>query len=349
MTTDKRGKFFQVDMNKFDKVCNLGLYPAIAYITIACGVQRGTDISTWSVNAVEKWAGIGRPRAKRAIDELKRRHMIVAASYTVGRRTHKAWQLPTSKEPDWAYLPNTFITSATTETAPIERLRKLGSIESIRMIIQIYHLQDLPASGGLDWSFVHGYYERELITERGRFRIYGWNHKGWRAPKESSLRAQFGQLTNLTNQQFFDTITALVDLGLVEWVRMLIERQDPDAEIVFPCADIGSGTEIERELYLTAHETAEAMIGDNGQKYQLDSFDVVAPIPDDLPDVAAINVLRTRYRAHTARQFAWGAELHKYDTLIDDLREIASRAEAGTALMPKAQNSANVQLQGYSR
>lgn len=349
MTTDKRGKFFQLDMNKFEKACDLGLYPAIAYLTIACGVQRGTDLSTWSVNALEKWAGIGRPRAKRAIDEMKRRNIIAEATFNVGARTHKAWRLPVSTEPDWVYLPNTFIKSAATEVAPIERLRKMGSIEAIRMIIQIYHLQDLPANGGLDWSYVHGFYERELITERGRFRIYGWTLKGHTAPTKSSLRKQFGALTKSTNQQFFDTITALVDLGLVEWVRLLVEREDPDAEIVFPCTDIGSGTEIERELKDTAYDTAEAMIGESGHLHRLVSFDIVAPVPDNLPDVAAVDVLRTRYRAHTSRQFAWGAELHKYDALIKDYREIASRAHAGETLMPKAQKSAIVQLQRYSR
>ena len=65
-----RGGFFAVDRRAWEKVCDLGLNPMVAYLVLARGTGADQRTTAWSVNAVEAYTGIGRPRAKGAIDAL---------------------------------------------------------------------------------------------------------------------------------------------------------------------------------------------------------------------------------------------------------------------------------------
>ena len=71
----KAGEFFVVDRRTFMAACALGLNPAIAYLTIARGAgSRRT--SAWSVDAIERYTGISRPKAKIAVSTLIENHII---------------------------------------------------------------------------------------------------------------------------------------------------------------------------------------------------------------------------------------------------------------------------------
>jgi hypothetical protein len=63
------GEFFVIDRRAFAAASKLGLNPAVAYLTIARGAgSRPT--SQWSVNAIERYTGMGRPKANLAIKSL---------------------------------------------------------------------------------------------------------------------------------------------------------------------------------------------------------------------------------------------------------------------------------------
>jgi hypothetical protein len=51
----------------------------------------------------------------------------------------------------------------------------------------------------------------------------------------------------------------LETLGLVERVGMLLDGDDPEAEIIHPCG-VNGGEPAERELARTAHEAAVGMV-----------------------------------------------------------------------------------------
>jgi hypothetical protein len=71
------GEFFVVDRRTFVAACKLGLNPAIAYLTIARGAgSRST--SAWSVDAIERYTGISRPKAKIAITTLIENRIITS-------------------------------------------------------------------------------------------------------------------------------------------------------------------------------------------------------------------------------------------------------------------------------
>jgi hypothetical protein len=64
------GEFFAIDRRAFAAACELGLNPAVAYLTIARGAGRDNAASFWSVNAIEEHTGISRPKANAAVQTL---------------------------------------------------------------------------------------------------------------------------------------------------------------------------------------------------------------------------------------------------------------------------------------
>jgi hypothetical protein len=64
------GEFFAIDNRAFAEACELGLNPAVAYLTIARGAGRDNAASFWSVNAIEEHTGISRPKANAAVQLL---------------------------------------------------------------------------------------------------------------------------------------------------------------------------------------------------------------------------------------------------------------------------------------
>jgi hypothetical protein len=69
------GEFFVVDRRTFMAASALGLNPAIAYLVIARGAgSRRT--SAWSIDAIERYTGTSRPKAKIAVATLIENHII---------------------------------------------------------------------------------------------------------------------------------------------------------------------------------------------------------------------------------------------------------------------------------
>src|SRR4051812_33743620 len=64
------GEFFAIDKRAFGAACEIGLNPAVAYLTITRGAGRDNAASFWSVNAIEEHTGISRPKANAAVQSL---------------------------------------------------------------------------------------------------------------------------------------------------------------------------------------------------------------------------------------------------------------------------------------
>jgi len=67
---DKCGDFFAVDRRAMARACQLGLNPAVSYLILARFTGGDNRTLKAGTNAVEKYTGISRPRAKAAIQDL---------------------------------------------------------------------------------------------------------------------------------------------------------------------------------------------------------------------------------------------------------------------------------------
>jgi hypothetical protein len=68
--------FFAVDRRAWARVCQLGMNVAVAYLVLARGSGGDNRTTAWSVNAIETYTGIGRPRAQKAVTALKQSGLI---------------------------------------------------------------------------------------------------------------------------------------------------------------------------------------------------------------------------------------------------------------------------------
>ena len=74
--SDGRGEFFAVDKRSWAEACQLGMQAAVAYLVLASGTGRDNLRTSWSTNAIERYTGVGRKRAKTAIDKLINAHLL---------------------------------------------------------------------------------------------------------------------------------------------------------------------------------------------------------------------------------------------------------------------------------
>jgi hypothetical protein len=74
MTTNSNtAGFFCIDRGAFRCAAAGGLNSAIAHLIMARGTGRDNRTTQWSVNAIEKYTGISRPNAKKAVQDLLQR------------------------------------------------------------------------------------------------------------------------------------------------------------------------------------------------------------------------------------------------------------------------------------
>ena len=73
----RTGEFFAVDRRTWHRVCGFGMNASVAYLVLAKGTLRDNRRTSWSVNAVETYTGIGRDKASAAIEALIRDGAVV--------------------------------------------------------------------------------------------------------------------------------------------------------------------------------------------------------------------------------------------------------------------------------
>jgi hypothetical protein len=72
-----RGGFFAVDRRAWARVCRLGMNSAVAYLVLARGTGGDNRTTKWSTNAIERYTGISRSRAAKAIADLEQDKAVV--------------------------------------------------------------------------------------------------------------------------------------------------------------------------------------------------------------------------------------------------------------------------------
>lgn len=90
-----KGEFFVIDSRIWAKLTAVGMNEAIAYLVLSCGTDRDNKVTSWSTEAVKKYAGIGWARAKPAIANLVAGGFIRRAeSYTEAKPRYELSTYP---------------------------------------------------------------------------------------------------------------------------------------------------------------------------------------------------------------------------------------------------------------
>lgn len=291
MESGARGNFFAIDKHQWSGVCDLGMNAALLYLVLARGTDKLNRFTHWSANALEKYTGVTRNRAKAA------RSILLGSRYVAAIRSgkHPRYELPRSsafiEKKDEIWLPNELVTGARCEAIAIERIRQTGDVMRLRLLVDLYYQQNLVDDCGIARGCVDEVYERKRIAESGIFTVWGFSRTAVQClPCNEAVSPHCDGEDNL----FFERFGTLCDLGLVVMTPYLCESDIPDAEIIHPLNSV-FGCE---DLSLIIEEAVLRMLPDQ-YEYETQCHDFVVPVPRHFCNVAVVGIAQTRYRPKT--------------------------------------------------
>lgn len=393
-----QGNFFAIDRRTWARSCELGLNKSVGYLVLACFTGRDNRTTNASVQAIEKYTGISRSRAKRSIEGLigaglirpvgdgtKPRYDLLPAHEVPGTGVwppearkpmtarqqeiydqvatgqtiegnkdravarylvQKAWLAEQwcpergrfvyspATEPDvdpvadWIWLPNELVTGAADETSPVERLRQTQNVMNLRLLVDLYYAQNLLEDGGVSRFIVYQYFDRTQVGECGEFRVWGFEEDQLRAYQDSEVISPRPvwdeEIAAERFAQFWSSLDALLDRGLIEFVPHLFESEGPDAEPIHPYG-VGRTDSLEDQLGMACRRAAIRLITDEQRRRAgANGYKLLAPVPRHVANVQMIGIARLRYRLKTKLTAAWQAGLKsKGEEYIFSYNEIA--------------------------
>jgi hypothetical protein len=306
------GDFFAVDRWAWAHVCGLGLNVAVSYLVLASGTGGDNRTTAWSVNAIEKYTSIGRPRARAALKALEQAGCIRTAKagtrprYEIVPAADIRYCKNARPDPEWIWLPNAIVTGAADETPPIELIRQSQNAGALRLFVDLYTAQALAADGGVDWRQLRREHGRIKVGEYGAYVIFGFETAAdtFVCGKPPFLEPHL--TTGKSGLQvFWDSLNVLTSTGLVEIVQHLVESDKREAEIIHPYAiATAGGLPQERELAVSAHRAGLSIMRSYNQQPSNPSLWLV-PVLAHLAGVQLVGVFRMRYRPRTRATTAW--------------------------------------------
>jgi hypothetical protein len=195
------------------------------------------------------------------------------------------------------------VTSAAAETSPIELVRQGQDVMTLRLLVDLYHAQNLRDDGGISRKITCEEYERVKVGQQGPFDVWGFEsislYVNWVGPAVCHRRAELTDAEEKAGENpavdFFRRMGQLVDLGLIEWIPHLFESDKPDGEIIHALGIAGSGS-LEDSIGPAAHEAGLAMLNDQQRQYVDSHGPQLVPVLRHFANVQMIGIARLRYR-----------------------------------------------------
>ncbi|TIX44112.1 MAG: hypothetical protein E5W97_02610 [Mesorhizobium sp.] len=320
--------FFAIDQVEWNRVCDLGANAAISYLIIARGTGGDNRTSWWSVNSIEKYTSISRPRAVRAVNALIEAGRIAR----IRDGTYPQYDIlpgaSSSDRRELIWLPNSIVDGLCGEVPPVERLSQTQNIDAVRLFGNLYHAQNLRADRGIEWRVQNGLSEkfrREKIAEYGPYVLWGFQREGVSPPGAQVTfakhhMAQPNLQPDQASARFWTAQRVLWDTGLAEFVTHLVTADSEEGDIVHPLPIDGAGEPAERQIAEAAKLAAQAMCP---RWKDLDDFCTAVPILRHIVNVELVGIARLRYRPRTSATNAWLATAAECDRWAAAYHQIA--------------------------
>lgn len=240
-------------------------------------------------------------------------------------------------DPIW--LPNSLVVGTKRgEESPIRRIRSSGDIWTLRLLVDLYHVHNLRADGGISPHILRQQWERRNVGRQGIFEIWAFKPGTlslyWSGPFESH---QSRPKPPGKEHPVWESVQLLQKQGLLSFVPYLWEGDQPDAEPMHPYGIQGYGGELVEIEIGTASCAAARQMGLKAKTDEaiFDGFRHLAPVKNTLPNVQMFGIARLTYRPHTKRTKDWWQELQES---AEAWRDIYQTMAAKQNELPKAAN-----------
>ena len=308
----------------------------IAYLVLLAGTGSDHRLTKWSAKAIEDYTGLGKPRAKRAIEELIANKLIKRTDAST--RLSPQYELPAVALESEAviFLPVQLITGLNDETPILRRIRETGDALALRMLVDLYGLIQTDATHGVPIENLRESKDQsaQKISETGAHAIWalqlGTNGSAqgpWTRPHHDEGAPNNGWAP------FWERVALLKKIGALWYEPWVFDGDELDAEPLIPVDpavlyNFDAGDD-EAKLTRLAFDTCRALMVD--RDYMMDSrpFDVVIPLTVHRRTPAVRGVARLRVEADTpGRRLAYKKRRVLIEQHLAGFQQIKDDAEA---------------------
>lgn len=313
----------------------LSLY--ITYLVLLAGTGSDHRLSKWSAKAIEDYTGLGKPRAKRAIEELIAAKVIKHSPAST--RFSPQYELPvvSPDSEDVIFLPVQLVTGLNGETPILRRVRETGDALVLKMLIDLYGLIQIDATYGVPIANLR-YSGKdptaEKISETGAHAIWGLQlGDGGSAQGDWCQCHHDIKSGNQGWAAFWQRVEMLKKIGALWYEPWVFDGDELDAEPIIPLDpavmyNFDAGDD-EARLTKLAFEASHALLAGREYMYENRDFDLLLPLTTHRRPPALRKVARLRVEADTpGRRLAFKKRRELIEQHIQGFSQIMHDAAA---------------------
>ncbi len=339
------GRFSVLDRDLWDQLNSIPttnrLNLITAFLVLLAGTGGDNRTTKWSTRACEERAGLGKPRAKTAINELMNARILEHTDSSTAMRPQ--YRLPpTDRHKDSIFLPVELVTGCRGEVSVLRRVRETGDALLLRMLIDMYGLIEIDAPFGVPLQKLKMLDSEDAdskkVLEMGA-------HAVWAGQLGTSLSARGDWVLphKVTTQgdcwaTFWDRVRLLQRMGVIWFEPWVFDSPSDDAEPLFPInldalyrGDEGPVVELTR----AAMGAAGALASD--RSYLLENFygNMLIPLPAHHKPPSVRGVARLRVEADTpGRRRAYALRMKRIESATAAYRQLEQDAAGGIFSRP---------------
>jgi hypothetical protein len=281
----------------------LNLY--ITFLVLLAGTGSDNRTTKWSVSACDQHVGLGKPRARVALDELIAAGLVERVDGA--SRLLPQYRLPSVEgDEDPIFLPVQLVTGFAGEASILRRVRETGDPFLARMLIDLYGMVEIDAAYGVPLVNLRQGDDETLgarkIAEVGIFALWAaeltdLKHASGAWTEPHSERTPTGK----TWHAFWERVATLEKIGALTFEPWLYESSALDAEPMFPIdfgvlystRDEDETSALSRLLMLIAEQMTV------GREYLLERYanHIIVPLPSHHQAPAVRGVAKLRIEA----------------------------------------------------
>ncbi len=306
------------------------------YLVLAAGTGADHRLTKWSAKACEDHAGVGTPRAKRAIEDLVRAGIVEMTDTST--RTFPQYRLPEiPRDHDPIFLPVQLVTGFGGGTSILRRVRESGDPMLLRMLIDLYALVQVDCTHGVPIKHLRTVADGRAARafEMGIHNVWALKQGtakaaagAWCSPHRLAAKAQRDEWS-----VFWERLGTLEKVGALWFEQWAFESDDLDAEPLMPVdfsyqydhADRDEATDLCEAVY----DSVAALAGERQYLLERDA-DFFLPLTAHQQAPALIGVARLRIEPDTpGRRRAYAKRMTLIERQMAAYRRLAADARSG--------------------
>jgi len=288
ITSRRRGvgrgsNFFVLDRQQWEKLWAIDtanrLNLVSAFLVLLAGTGADHRLTKWSAKACEEHAGMGKPRAKVAIDQLINAGLIELTEASTRMFPQYRFAAP-DPEVDPIFLPTQLVTGFGKEVSILRRIRQSGDAALLRMLVDLYGLIEVDAPFGVSLATLKHYHAVEgsssasappqKVTETGANAIWALS-MGDTRQGTGNWRSWHTVEGKNVEQPFWPRVNVLRQIGALRFEPWVFDSASDDAEPLFPVAipgfETGEPKEEIEDLTTFVRAAANELIGEERQYF----------------------------------------------------------------------------------